>query len=79
MVSAPRRLVPSWSRRRRTERLGTHSLKGTEIDFAFEDSNTAGEWRASGTIDGDCLTVEYNPVMFFAGFEDGEYCRPSTS
>lgn len=61
------------------EHLGAYSLDGTKFDLAFDDSNTAGEWRASGTIDGDCLTVEYNPVMYFAGFENGVYCRPLAS
>lgn len=57
------------------EYLGTYSLVGAEIDFDFDDSNTAGAWAATGTFNGDCLTVEYNVVMSLAGFEDGEYCR----
>lgn len=57
------------------EYLGTYSLAGTRINLNFDDSNTAGAWRATGTFDGDCLTVEYNIVMFLADFEAGEYCR----
>lgn len=54
---------------------GTYSAAGTTIDLSFDDSNIAGAWRATGTFDGDCLTVEYNIVMFLADFEAGEYCR----
>lgn len=61
------------------EYLGSHTRAGAVLDLAFDDSNTAGEWRASGTLDGDCLTVEYNLVMFLADFEDGVYCRPLAS
>lgn len=61
------------------EYLGSYSRAGAVLDLNFEEYNTAGEWRATGTLHGDCLTVEYNIVMWLADFRPGEYCRPSTS
>lgn len=54
---------------------GSYSLAGQEIVFDFDGYSTAGEWVATATLHGRCMTVDYNPVMNLADFEDGEYCR----
>jgi hypothetical protein len=45
------------------------------INLEFDDSSRAGEWVATGTIDGDALTVSYNVIMMMADFMDGVYTR----
>lgn len=55
---------------------GIHSHDGAGLEFAFAASP---QWRATGTFEGGCLDVEYNIVMWFAGFESGRYCPPADS
>lgn len=43
----------------------------TTINFDF-DANP-GEWLATGTINGDSLSVKYNLIAVIDGFEDGVY------
>lgn len=57
------------------EYLGSFSREASNLDLDFDGANSAGEWRATGVLDGDCLAVDYNLVMNLADFEDGAYCR----
>jgi hypothetical protein len=43
------------------------------ITFQWEGWNVAGPWGATGTLQGNSLTVHYNPVMQGADFEDAVY------
>jgi len=45
------------------------------ITFEWEGRNVAGSWGASGTLKGDALTVQYNPMMQLSDFEDAVYVR----
>ena len=50
---------------------GTHATAGSEISFVFDDDPA---WSATGTLDGDCMTVAFSLEMVLTGFEPGEYC-----
>lgn len=52
---------------------GQYSRSGSVITFDFDASNTAGPWKAEGTLHGDRLNVEYNAIMWLADFRDGTY------
>lgn len=56
---------------------GTYALPDTdsEIVFDFDAFSAAGDWRATGTLEGTCMTVEYDLVMSLSDFVDGGYCR----
>lgn len=36
---------------------------------------TSGDWEATGTLEGNALTVRYNAVMLMSDFEDAVYVR----
>jgi len=57
------------------EYLGRYHSSGSTISFAFDGSNRAGPWDAVGTLRGDSLLVQYNPVMSLADFEDAVFVR----
>lgn len=57
------------------EYLGSYTLETRSVVLAFDASNTAGQWIATGTLQGECMTVEYNTVMMLADFLDGKHCR----
>lgn len=56
---------------------GTYALPDTDSDivFEFDAFSAAGDWRATGTLEGSCMTVEFNLVMSLSDFVDGEFCR----
>lgn len=56
------------------EFLGTYSREGTVLVFDFEGSSILGPWQATGTLAGDCMTVDYNDAMEIVDFEDGQFC-----
>ena len=41
--------------------------------FEWEGWSVAGPWGASGTLEGDALTVQYNQMMQLSDFEDAVY------
>ena len=43
------------------------------ITFEWEGWNIGGPWGATGTINGDSLTVRYNAIMQGTDFEDAVY------
>jgi len=47
----------------------------TALEFQWEGWSTAGPWGASGTLDGETLSVKYNLIMQLTDFEDGVYTR----
>ena len=50
---------------------GGYTRDNDTIMLAWESS--AGQWRATGTLNGDSLTVRYNFVMQLDDFEDAVY------
>jgi len=58
---------------------GSHSLVERTFEFAFDARNTAGPWVATGTLEENCISVEYDIIMWLADFRDGKYCRPEQS
>lgn len=61
------------------EYAGRYSRADSLITFDFEGSSTAGSWVATGTLDGDVLSVAHNDVMHMADFLDGVYLRAGVS
>jgi hypothetical protein len=54
---------------------GTRIADGV-ITFEWADWNLAsvsGPWSATGTLKGNSLTVQYNPIMHHNDFEDAAY------
>ena len=43
------------------------------ITFEWEGWSLAGPWGATGTLEGDTLTVRYNLIMMLSDFEDAVY------
>jgi hypothetical protein len=41
--------------------------------FGWEGWSVAGSWGATGTLQGECLTVQYNLIMQHTDFEDAVY------
>ena len=41
--------------------------------FQWEGGSTAGSWEATGTLQGNSLTVHYNRIMQLTDFEDAVY------
>lgn len=54
------------------EYTGSYSRNGSAVTFDFDGDD---RWKATGTISGDTLTVEYNGVMSLSDFEDGVFLR----
>lgn len=52
---------------------GRYARDGVELTFDFDASSVAGPWQATGTLDGDRLTIRYNLIMMLSDFEDGVY------
>ena len=53
---------------------GRYARAGAVIEFAFADLN-AVDWRATGTLNGERLSVAYNARMQLEGFADRVYVR----
>ena len=45
------------------------------LSFEWEGFSDAGPRGATGTLNGDSLTIQYNLVMQMTDFEDAEYAR----
>jgi len=45
------------------------------LTFAWEGWSTAGPWGATGSLNGDVLTVQYNEIMQHTDFEAAVYVR----
>jgi hypothetical protein len=43
------------------------------MNFQWEGWSTAGPWGATGIVNGNSLTVQYNAVMEWSDFEDAVY------
>jgi hypothetical protein len=52
---------------------GRYTESNSVIVFDWDGWSTAGPWGATGTLDGDIMTVRYNLVMMLTDFEDGAY------
>ena len=52
---------------------GRYSRDGTALELDFDGWSRAGPWLATGTLEGDSLTVTYNVVMMLSDFVDGTY------
>jgi dipeptidyl aminopeptidase/acylaminoacyl peptidase len=52
---------------------GRYTRDGPGLTFDFDASSVAGPWQATGTLDGDRLTIRYNLIMIMSDFEDGVY------
>jgi len=66
--------------------MGASDYRGTyiqrtdgTIDFNFYGWNTAGPWKAAGTLSGEQLIVRYNVVMGLSDFEDAVYTLRASS
>jgi hypothetical protein len=59
--------------------LGEGGYRGGYIDangvitFEWEGWSVAGPWGATGSLQGDSLTVQYNEIMQHSDFEDAVY------
>jgi hypothetical protein len=52
---------------------GRYTESNSVIVFDWDAWSSAGPWGATGTLDGDIMTVRYNIVMVLTDFEDGVY------
>jgi hypothetical protein len=52
---------------------GGYTVANGVITFAWEGWNIGGPWGATGTLNGNSLTVHYNAVMVGSDFEDAAY------
>ncbi len=50
-----------------------HTEANGVMNFQWEGWSTAGPWGATGTVNGNSLTVQYNAVMEWSDFEDAVY------
>jgi len=54
---------------------GRYERDASSIAFHWDDWPTTESWYATGTLDGDRLTVTYSPEMSLSDFADGTYTR----
>jgi hypothetical protein len=54
---------------------GTYTAAAEDITFNWEGWSVAGPWGATGTLEGDILTVRYNAIMQLTDFEEAVYRR----
>ena len=54
---------------------GIYVETAREIMFTWEGSSVTAPWSATGTLNGDALTVRYNAIMVLSDFEDATYKR----
>ena len=52
---------------------GGYTAANGVITFAWEGWSAAGPWGATGVLNGDSLTVNYNDIMQLTDFEDAVY------
>lgn len=56
-----------------TDYRGGYTVANGVITFAWEGWSAAGPWGATGVLNGDSLTVQYNGIMQMTDFEDAVY------
>lgn len=54
---------------------GSYTVTADVIVFEWDWWSAAGPWGATGTLEGDTLTIRYNQLMGLYDFEDGVYVR----
>jgi hypothetical protein len=54
---------------------GGYTEANGAVSFAWEGWSVAGSWGATGTLQGDSLTVHYNSIMQLTDFADAVYVR----
>jgi hypothetical protein len=54
---------------------GGYTEENGVITFQWEGWSVAGVWGATGTLNGNALTVQYNWIMQLTDFEDAVYAR----
>ena len=54
---------------------GTYRVANGVVTFEWEGGSAAGPWGATGSLNGDALSVRYNLIMQLSDFEDGVYLR----
>jgi hypothetical protein len=52
---------------------GTYTESQGTVIFSWEGGSRAGPWAATGSLEGDRLTVKYNLIMMLTDFEDAVY------
>jgi hypothetical protein len=52
---------------------GGYTEENGRIAFEWEGWSAAGPWGATGAVQGDSLTVQYNLIMQLTDFEDAVY------
>ena len=52
---------------------GSYVQANADIGFEWEGWSIAGDWAATGILQGDSLTVRYNLIMQLTDFEDAAY------
>lgn len=52
---------------------GRYAVSDSQVDFDFDGWSVAGPWRATGTLDGKELRVEYDIIMWLSDFDNGLY------
>lgn len=52
---------------------GAYKEENGVIAFEWEDSSAAAQWSATGTLNGNSLTVQYGVIMQLDDFEDAVY------
>jgi hypothetical protein len=55
------------------EYLGEYTQTNGTVAFDWEGWSLAGPWEATGTLEGEWLTVRYNFIMQLTDFEDAVY------
>lgn len=58
---------------------GAYTVANDIVTFEWEGWSLAGPWGATGTLDGDTLTVQYNTVMDLSDFENAAYVLAATN
>ena len=54
---------------------GTYANSNGLITFQWEGWSRAGPWGATGSLNDDSLTVQYNFIMEMTDFENGVYLQ----
>lgn len=61
---------------------GAYQTTNGTLNMDWEGWSTAGAWGATGTLNGDLLTVRYNLIMQLTDFDDATYrleAQPTTA
>jgi hypothetical protein len=52
---------------------GRYAVAGAVVNFDWDGTSAAGPWGATGTLEGNSLTVQYNLIMQLTDFENAVY------